>query len=116
MVRLANSRAPEVIEGLKAALERHATSRVAARVKRHSQVAAQSGAPGRSVTVLPSAAIIGEKQCPFLYTSKCTPCTALQSPCPYAHFIDPLPSTSCTVAESMSTWMSIVFLGRKILM
>ncbi|CAL8462171.1 g1702 [Coccomyxa elongata] len=59
MVRLASSRAGEVMEGLKAALQRHDTSRVAARVRRHTHVAAQPSVPGRSVAVLPSGAVAG---------------------------------------------------------
>ena len=59
MVRLANSRAGQVMEDLKLALQRHDTSRVAARVRRHSRAAAQSGIAGRSVTVLPSGAVTG---------------------------------------------------------
>ncbi|EIE24265.1 exoribonuclease PH component of the exosome [Coccomyxa subellipsoidea C-169] len=63
VVRLANSRAGQVMDGLKAALQRHDTSRVAARVRRHTRAAQEPGAPGRSVTVLASGAITGDSLC-----------------------------------------------------
>ena len=59
MVRLANSRAGEVMAGLKSALQAHDTARVAARVRRNSGALAQSSQGGRSVTVLASSDIAG---------------------------------------------------------
>ena len=59
MVRLANSRAGEVMAGLKAALQRGDSARMAARVRRHSGAQAQPSSSGRYVTVLASSDIPG---------------------------------------------------------
>ena len=63
VVRLANSRAEEVMAGLKAALQAHDSARVAARVRRHSGAPMQLSQGGRSVTVLASSDIAGVQPC-----------------------------------------------------
>ena len=63
MVRLANSRAAEVMAGLKSVLQSHDSARVAARVRRHSGALAHPSQGGRSVTVLASSDIAGVRPC-----------------------------------------------------
>lgn len=59
IMRLANSRAGELMADLKTALNSHDTSRVASRVRRQSGVSSLPGSSSRAVTVLQSEDISG---------------------------------------------------------